>query len=327
MTHEQRMAVRTSKQWIAGYPALVAEWHPKKNVDLYPYEVSRGSGRMVWWKCDKGPDHVWSCRAVDRTVHGSGCPFCAGKRASITNCLATKHPEIAREWHPTRNAPLTPRDVTAGSSRRVWWRCRRQSNHAWQAPISNRTNPQTGLYSSERRGAGATRSTGTGCPICSGRMLSSSTSLAAKRPSVAAEWHPTLNGKLTPRQVTVATHRLVWWRCRKDSSHVWRASIANRANAEHPTRCPFCVGRKVSATNNLAACHPDIAAEWHPTRNGKLRACDVIPGTGRVVWWRCKTDPARVWQEPVSKRTRRARGCRFCAASRSASARGPVEAW
>jgi hypothetical protein len=45
---------------------------------------------------------------ANRTIRGSGCPFCAGRRASGAYCLAVAHPEIAREWHPTRKILLTP---------------------------------------------------------------------------------------------------------------------------------------------------------------------------------------------------------------------------
>ena len=39
------------------------------------------------------------------------------------NDLATCYPSIAAQWHPTLNAPLTPDNVAAGSSRTVWWCC------------------------------------------------------------------------------------------------------------------------------------------------------------------------------------------------------------
>ena len=38
--------------------------------------------------------------------------------------------------------------------------------------------------------------------------------------------------------------------------------------------------------NSLATVEPDIAAEWHPTKNGDLTPDDVVFGTYRKVWWR-----------------------------------------
>ncbi len=40
-------------------PELVAQWHPTKNGQLTPCDVTAGSGRKVWWKCPKGDDHEW----------------------------------------------------------------------------------------------------------------------------------------------------------------------------------------------------------------------------------------------------------------------------
>ncbi|MFR6377400.1 MAG: zinc-ribbon domain-containing protein [Oscillospiraceae bacterium] len=37
--------------------------------------------------------------------------------------------------------------------------------------------------------------------------------LAAKAPDVAAQWHSTLNGNLTPEMVTPGSHRRVCWQC------------------------------------------------------------------------------------------------------------------
>ena len=40
---------------------------------------------------------------------------------------------LAKEWHPTKNSSLTPKDVTAGSNKKVWWQCSR--GHEWEAGI------------------------------------------------------------------------------------------------------------------------------------------------------------------------------------------------
>ena len=39
------------------------------------------------------------------------------------NDLATLHPALAKEWHPTKNGNLKPGDVSPGSSKKVWWLC------------------------------------------------------------------------------------------------------------------------------------------------------------------------------------------------------------
>lgn len=51
--------------------------------------------------------------------------------------------------------------------------------------------------------------------------------------------------------------------------HEWQAVIA--ARAVENSGCPYCTGRRVLAGfNDLAALHPEIAAQWDDTLNGTL---------------------------------------------------------
>ena len=111
-------------------------------------------------------------------------------------CTTQKRPELLVEWDLERNAPLTPKDVTFGSHKKVWWCCK--NGHSWQ----------TAVY---------TRSGGAGCPYCSGRLphIERSKVLSQYAPALVKEWDSEKNAPLTPSQVTVGSHRVVWWRCRK----------------------------------------------------------------------------------------------------------------
>lgn len=46
-------------------------------------------------------------------------------------------PALVAQWHP-RNAPLLPENVSAGSQKRLWWRC--AQGHEWDATPNARTN-------------------------------------------------------------------------------------------------------------------------------------------------------------------------------------------
>ncbi|MEY4365595.1 MAG: hypothetical protein RLZZ305_939, partial [Actinomycetota bacterium] len=80
------------------YPKLLSEWDLDRNGDLRPDELTPGSNKKVWWRCNKGPDHVWAATPASRTgQNGTGCPFCRGLRASMTNSLATLRPDLSAE--------------------------------------------------------------------------------------------------------------------------------------------------------------------------------------------------------------------------------------
>lgn len=268
-------------------PDLVAGWHPTKNAPLTPAQVSLGSHRTVWWVCEKG--HEWQAMVKTR-VSGCGCPVCAGRMLLPgENDLLTTHPSLAAEWHPKKNGTLTPRDLSAGTRRKVWWRCKK--GHEWCASVASRAN-------------------GTGCPVCAGKqVIPGESDLASRFPVIAAEWHPTKNAPLTPQQLSPYSNRRVWWRCAL--GHEWQAAVGARAKAG--SGCPYCANRKVLAGfNDLATVQPGIAAEWHPALNGTLTPEMVTPNSHQKVWWQCGS--GHVWQAAVYSRTGPQKcGCPVCA--------------
>jgi hypothetical protein len=295
LSSAERLAVRTSKNWVAGYPKLVAQWHPTRNVDIFPYEVSYGSEKPIWWKCQNGPDHEWSASAYSRIGRGQGCPYCAGRRVSVTNSIATVAPQLAAEWHPSKNGKLRPSDLTTGSARWVWWRCARRRQHEWQSSPHARSGGRKG------------------CPYCAGLRLSVTNSLARLFPDVAATWHAVRNGHLTPADVTAHTKTVsAWWQCPVAKDHVWRTAVGRRVR----TGCPFCSGKRIATSTSIAGVAPKVAREFDSVKNAPLTPASVHHRSRRLVWWRCSKLPRHVWRATVENRTRGGTGCPFCAKSR-----------
>lgn len=266
---------------------LLRQWHPKRNGDLTPKDISVGSHQKVWWRCDKG--HEWQALVKSR-VCGSGCPVCTNRRIRLgENDLAATHPDIARQWHPIKNGDLLPCDVTAGSRRKVWWTC--DKGHEWQATVTSRTNH-------------------TGCPVCAGkRIIPGENDMASAYPELAAQWHPTKNGLLRPDGVSVCSNRRVWWKC--PLGHEYVAPVSHRTT--RGDSCPYCGGRRVLAGfNDLATLEPKIAAQWHPELNAPLTPDMVGVGAKRKVWWQC--GEGHVWKSMIYSRTGKMRcGCPVCA--------------
>lgn len=198
------------------HPLIASQWHTHKNGILTPYDVAPGSHKKIWWECPVADDHEWIASVYHRTA-GQGCSCCRGFTVVKSNCLATTHPEIAAQWHPTRNGTLTPFNLTAGSGKKIWWRCSAADDHEWQATPDKRTK-------------------GRGCPCCRGLKAVQSNCLAATHPEIASQWHQSKNGKLTPHQITACSHKKIWWVCQ--NGHSWQANIANRTNGGNG--CPYC---------------------------------------------------------------------------------------
>jgi hypothetical protein len=68
-------AMEKEKKYLIDNPTLMAEWNWEKNneLGLDPKTLTLGSGKKVWWKCDKG--HEWQATIASRN-HGNGCPYC-----------------------------------------------------------------------------------------------------------------------------------------------------------------------------------------------------------------------------------------------------------
>ena len=60
-------------------------------------------------------------------------------------------------------------------------------------------------------------------------------SLAKNNPELAKQWHPTLNGNLTPHDVTKGTEIKVWWQCPK--GHEYQARIEDRTKGNKCSKC------------------------------------------------------------------------------------------
>ena len=58
--------------------------------------------------------------------------------------LAETHPEVAKQWHPTKNGDLTPSCVSTFSHKKVWWKCPIGDDHEWKSSISHRTINKSG---------------------------------------------------------------------------------------------------------------------------------------------------------------------------------------
>ena len=271
---------------------MAAQWHPTKNGDMSPSEVNPGTTQRFWWKCSAADDHEWQVSAVGRTHRSSGCPFCTGRKVTRSNSLATLFPEIAAEWHPTKNGDLTPDEVTSASGKRVWWKCPVADDHEWRTMVAN-------------------RKFGKDCPCCANQKISITNSLATLFPEIAAEWHPTKNGDLTPDQIVAKSGKGVWWLCGVADDHEWLTSPNERAGGG--SGCPSCSGRQVSVTNSLATLASEIAADWHPTKNGALTPVQVVAGAHKKVWWKCPVADDHEWQAILSSRTFQGTGCPCCA--------------
>lgn len=266
---------------------LIKEWHPDRNANLKIEDLTAGSHRKVWWLCAEG--HEWEAAVYSRSA-GAGCPYCAGNAViSGENDLATLHPQLADQWHPTKNKTLRPDQIKAYSNQKIWWRC--LLGHEWQAAVSDRTN-------------------GTCCPYCAGQKVwKGFNDLATVRPDLAAQWDTEKN-KLRPDQVTSGSNRRIWWKC--SLGHEWQTAVSQRRIGNN---CPYCSNKKIlKGFNDLASINPVLAREWQDTKNKPLDPGRISSGSPKRVWWKC--EKGHEWQASIASRSQ-GTGCPFCSGRRA----------
>ena len=282
------------------YPEVASEWHPTLNGDKKPSDFFPGSGVQVWWKCSKC-GHVWKASILPRKS-GVGCPKCGREKAKETfkknllkrgGSFADQYPNLLSEWDYDLNT-ISPGEISYGYCKKVYWKCTK-GHPSYADTITHRLS-------------------GRGCPVCSGhRILPGVNDLASHYPDLAKEWHPTKNGALTPDKIGLTSGKKIWWICKE--GHEYDSLVQQRTSGQG---CPFCSNHRVLAGyNDFESLYPEMAKEWHPTKNGNLLPSMVLAGSHTNRWWLC-SQCGHEWE--AAPKTRAAgSGCPKCASERQTS--------
>lgn len=126
------------------------------------------------------------------------------------------------------------------------------------------------------------------------------------QPHLHIEWHPSLNPSASLDTFTGSRSSKVWWQCQKDIRHVWDASIVSRGTGRGCRDCG--TGRAVRGVSDFPTTHPHLLDEWASDKNTSLDPEDLMIGSGKKAWWRCKE--GHEWFAPVYHR--KDHGCKKC---------------
>ena len=332
------------KKYIIDNPNLMAEWNTEKNLslNLNPKKLALGSGKKVWWKCQKG--HEWQAR-VDHRNNGSGCLYCSNKKILPGyNDLSTINPELAKEWNYEKNGCLTPEMFAVNSGKNVWWKC--QKGHEWQAVI-------------------ARRNYGTACPICNSERHTSFPEYAlvyylkkygldvihsykeegyeldiyipSKKIAIEYDgdyWHKNKKQKDLEKNLKCKNKDIKLYRIRdgllplNDSSIDYVVQKNQKDLSKVITQVLFEITEMsvdvdikrdsiaienlriyTEKENSLLFSNPQLSKEWNYEKNGNLTPEMFSVNSGKKVWWKCQK--GHEWQTSVANRNT-GNGCPYC---------------
>lgn len=205
-------------------PAASAQWHPTKNGELTPDNVSFGSRKRVWWLCHNG--HEWETEVASRR-NRSECPTCVSATKAPRRSLAL-NPDLIRE-------SVLPIDEATPYQARLLWRCAK--GHEWHATLQS-------------------RSAGAPCPYCSGRKpIKGENDLSTTHPELAKLWAQ--DNARSPETVFAHSNIVVSFFC--SHGHRWEEPVRYLVRRGGCSECikgttpPY---KKV----DLVETHPQIAA-------------------------------------------------------------------
>ncbi len=278
-----RVVTVGSNDLATTHPNLAVEFALDLNNGLGPEDIAASTRIRYWWRCAN--EHTYQATPNNRTSGGSKCPVCLQRKVIAgVNDVATTHPDIAAEWHPSFLLTKPPATVPSGSKEKILWQC--ENEHSYWMRVNERT-------------------TGRGCPACARtRAAQRPDNLAITHPQLAAEWHPTLNGGLRPEHFTAGSAHKACWLCPK--GHEYWTRIERRT---HGYNCKVCSHRVlVRNVNDLATTDAILVTEYDTELNSRP-ASTTFAGTEKV-WWRCTAANHEVLQSVPNRR--KTRGCLHC---------------
>lgn len=303
------------------YPEVAKQWHPTKNDDKTPSKVTAYSHDKVWWilpyddpETGKHFDFEWDAQIANRTKNNAGCPYISGTSDAAWkgyNDLGTKYPEIAKQWHPTKNGDRNPYNVRYRSNKEYWW-------------ILPYDDPETGKhFDFEWKRSVDARVHGDGCPYLTGKQVwKGYNDLETKYPEIAKQWHP--KNKKKPNEVTAHSGDTVKWLLLYDNEEKnqhfifeWEARIADRTTSGNG--CPYIHGNKVfKGFNDLVSLYPEIAKQWNYEKNIGIDINNMTANSPKKVFWKLPYyDPNTgkhfifEWTARIADRTADDNGCPY----------------
>lgn len=197
------------------HPELSKEW--SINNKISPTEVTYGSKKKVWWKCQKG--HEWESCIFNRSK-GIGCPYCSNFKACLDNCFFITHPNLLKLWNYSKNK-ISPTEITKGSDKKAWWKC--SKGHEWKVSVKHISN-------------------GHKCPFCSGNKTCKDNCIDVLAPNLVADFSN--KNKKKSFNINAYSNKKVLWKCKK-CRWEWSASPNKRTTGQGCPKCNESKGEKI----------------------------------------------------------------------------------
>ena len=199
-------------------------------------------------------------------------------------------------WHPTKNGNMKPRDITKYSNKKYWFHCD-VCNHDFDSSLNNVSGKRWCSYCcvSSRK-----LCNDKDCNFCFDKSFASYNGKTVNDKFKVDCWHPTKNGNLTPRYITISTGKKYWFKC-DNCFHNINIVISGitRVNSWCPycsipvqkicndKSCNHCFNKSFASYNGKTANGKLKVDCFHPTKNGKLIPRNIAKQYSKNCWFQC----------------------------------------
>jgi transposase-like protein len=274
-------------------PDIALEWHPTLNGDRRPGEFKPGSAYRAWWQC-LARGHEWQVSVANRNgPKASACPTCTMWGTSATQVriayelvaagvpVVLDHPKIA----VTGRRPVAA-DIVVPDNRVVIEYDGSQYHAAADA------------FDRDCRQTAALTAAGWTVVRIRPKALEPTDQNCVQVPNNATIKQITDALLMKLADLEFAPAKLAAYLA---DTELWATGEADRAVLNLRSR-------------SLLEEFADVAAEWHPTRNGTRTPRDVNPGSKIPVWWLCRKCGHEWRVRPGHRTSDGGTGCPRCAA-------------
>ena len=282
---------------------LLREWNYEKN-GILPTEVTFGSGKYVWWKCNK--NHEWRARICNRTEGSkTNCPICARTQTSFPEQAIAYY--LRKEYEILQRYKIKGREIDifipqfdiAIEYDGLKW-------HGGKEKIE---------YDIEK----------TKKIISEGITLirlkeTKENMLISKGDSQFIIEFVVMNGKYITTEFEWAINQL--YKIINNITNRNNIPIIDMAVDELSIRAYYMNALK---ENSVASVFPELIEEWDVEKNEGITPDAFSARNNKRVWWKCKNGHS--WKASINTRGERKLGCPYCAGQRVIIGNNDFKSW
>jgi hypothetical protein len=297
-----RIVVAGKNDLATTHPYLSMEWHLTKNKQLTPEEVTYGSGKKVWWLCPN--NHEYKATILHR-AHGTECPRCNdGRQTSFAEqatyfYIKQLYPDALNRY----SAKFLGRmelDIYIPSIKLAI----EYDGEAW--------HKKNTIKREERK-----------YQLCkkNGIKLIRLREKMPEFPSDIADDMFGMDRLYEPKNLEQVLGELLK---RINYSEAWMLTCPIDINISRDR--PEILRYKTDLnTKSFKYLYPEIAKEWHSTKNGNQLPEHFQAGSDFKAWWECP-DCANFYEATIGKRTggtggNKKTGCPICGIEKATHAK------